>query len=639
MSRSLHHYYERELTFIRKDAEDFARKYPNTASRLLLEKTRAVDPHVERLIEAFALLAGRVEHKLDDEFPELTDALLGVLYPHYLAPIPSMAIVQFELDPGRAPYLLLERGSRLHTQPIEYRREQRIAVQFRTCYPVRLWPLAVTAAQLSGPPFPPGVRPPPRTAAALRIQFECRGESTFSSLDMDRVRLYLHGTNKASIAALYEVLFNQDKESQVVFRSLDPGSTAPPVMLPPGRCLFPVGFERAEGLLPYPNQSFVGYRLLTEFFTFPHKFLFVDVAGWDEVRRAGFKKQLEMIVFVKKTDKTLEQEVDKNTFQLGCTPIVNLFPQTAEPINLTQARYEYRVVPDVHHPYGMEVYSIDSVTHSDPSTGTTKEYHPFYSFRHGSERDRHDAFWYPSRRASLEENDRGTDVYLNLVDLGFNPHLPAESVLVPKTTCTNRDVASKLQHVGDELYLELEAAAPLARSIRVLRAPTMPLRPAWGRGAYWRLISQLSLNHLSITPQVDRIDRLSKDERAQLFREGREALQEILRLYDFSDPESGQELALVTRQLIDGILSVGFRRVVRRTGGPASGFGRGIEVEVEFDEEKYVGTGVYLFASVLERFLGLYASINSFSQLVAKTKQGEGHLKQWPPRAGELQLL
>jgi type VI secretion system protein ImpG len=221
------------------------------------------------------------------------------------------------------------------------------------------------------------------------------------------------------------------------------------------------------------------------------------------------------------------------------------------------------------------------------------------------------------------ENDKGTDVYLRLVDLGFNPRLPAESALVVRTTCTNRNLPVKLQLAGEDLYFELEAAAPLA-GLRCLRTPTTPLRPHLQKGAYWRLVSHLALNHLSITDPL----------------EGKAALQEILKLYDFSDAETGQGQAAVTQQLIEGITAVSSRRVVGRTGGSiSSGFCRGVEVTVELDEEKYVGTGTFLFASVLERFLGLYASINSFSQLVARTAQGEGYFKKWPPRAGDLQLL
>src|SRR5262245_53696887 len=149
MSATLFPYYERELLFLRQFAQEFARQYPAAAGRLLLEPNRSADPHVERLIESFALLARRVPHKLDDEFPELTDALLGVLYPHYLAPVPSMATVQFELDPGRAQLpdgFRIDRHSRLATAPV-----RDLPCKFRTCYPVTLWPVALADARLSAP--------------------------------------------------------------------------------------------------------------------------------------------------------------------------------------------------------------------------------------------------------------------------------------------------------------------------------------------------------------------------------------------------------------------------------------------------------------------------------------------------------
>jgi type VI secretion system protein ImpG len=169
---------------------------------------------------------------------------------------------------------------------------------------------------------------------------------------------------------------------------------------------------------------------------------------------------------------------------------------------------------------------------------------------------------------------------------------------------------------------EAEFAAPLAR-IRCLRNPTAPLRPPLRRGAFWRLISHLNLNHLSLS---------EKDE-------GRIALQEMLRLYDFSDPALDAQMGIVTRQLIDGITGLTSRRVVGRVADPSgAGFCRGVEVTLEFDEQKYVGTSIYLFASVLERFLALYVSLNSFTQLIARTKQGEIDLKKWPPRAGEQPL-
>lgn len=618
MTRNVYPYYERELRYLRKYAEEFAKQYPATAGRLLIEPNMSADPHVERLIESVALLSARLHRKLDDEFPELTDALLNVLYPHYLAPIPSMAIVQFVVDAAGAQLpngFLIDRHSRLHTQPVGD-----LPCNFRTCYPVTLWPVAVANASFVAPPFPAGLRPPPDTTAALRLQLVSQGDMQFSDLALDRLRFYLHGDHQL-ITKLYEIIFNHTL--QVVFRRGDNDTTHPPITMAPEDCIFPVGFEEKEGLLPYTNQSFVGYRLLTEFFTFPFKFLYFDLAGFRQCCKAGYPQKMEVVLFLNDYREQLEHGVDAQVFRLGCTPVVNLFEQVAEPILLTQASYEYPVVPNIAHPRGMEVYTVDSVVSTDLISEATTEFHPFYSYRHERGGNAPRAFWYASRRPSAVEGDRGTDVMLSLVDLNFNPRLPAKSVLTVRTTCTNRDLPSQLQLAGEKLTFELEASAPLSR-IRCLKPATVPLRPPLRRGAHWRLISHLCLNHLSITEP----------------KEGAEALKEILRLYDFSDVDSGRQAGAITHQMIDGLVSVSSRRVVGQIGSPtSSGFCRGIETTIEFDEEKYVGTGVYLFASVLERFLGLYASLNSFVQLVAKTKQQPEPLKKWPPRAGEIQLL
>ena len=617
MAGNLYSYYERELLFLRQFSRDFARQYPAAAGRLLLEDNRSVDPHVERMIESVALIASRVHQKLDDEFPEMTEAMLSVLYPHYLAPIPSLTLLQFDLDPSRAQAPTgfdIPKGSKLRTQSVGG-----LPCRFRTNYPVKLWPISVVDAQCMPPPFPAGFRPPPKTESALRIQLTCQGDMAFAGLSLDQLRFFLFGDNQL-VANLYELIFNHT--THLVVRPLDPRSDQQPVLLDPRENLLPVGFEPDEGLLPYPNQSFLGYRLLTEFFCFPTKFQFVDVTGLERICREGFGRRVEFVFYLNRSIDSVEQAVAADTFRLGCTPVVNLFDHVAEPVVLDQSRHEYRVVPSAAHPLALEVYSIDSVTSIDATAKRTIEYRPFYSVEHDGGASEQEAYWYSSRRASPIEGDRGTDMFLNLVDLSFDPRIPSDAVLTLKLTCTNRELPSQMHLAGEKLHFELESPAPLSR-IRTLRAPTPPLRPPTKRGAHWRLVSHLCLNHLSLCDPV----------------EGRDALREILRLYDFSEPQAGQPMGALTAQLIDGISSVSTRRVVGQTGAEtASGFCRGVEITVEFDDEKYVGSGLYLFASVLERFLGLYASINSFTQLVATTKQGEGYFKKWRPRAGNQQL-
>ncbi len=620
MHESLYPYYERELVFIRQFGQEFSRRYPAAAGRLMLDTDRVNDPHVERLIESFALLSGRFHHKLDDEFPELTDAILGVLYPHYLTPIPSMGIVQFDLDADRAQMpdgFTIPRYSRLKTRPIAD-----VSCRYRTGYPVTLWPVKLAEARFALPPFPAGFRPPAQTAAVLSLRLQCLGGLKFSDLSLETLRFYLSGEAHL-VAALYDVLFLH--ASSILVRSVDKNAPVAPIQLDPSECLGTVGFDRDESLLPYPAHAFDGYRLLTEFFAFPAKFLFVDLKGLRRLAQAGFGKSVEILITLREGSELLAQGVGTETLRLGCVPIVNLFEKTAEPIPLTHARHEYRITPDVASPDGTEVYSIDSVFGTDMAVGKSQEYLPFYSFRHGSSRERNRAYFYGSRRPGVREGDRGTDLYLTLVDLDFDPWQPSDTTLVVKTLCSNRDQPSLLRRAGERLVFELEAAAPLSR-IRVVRLPTLPLRPPARRGAFWRLVSHLNLNHLSLSD-------------SEL---GLRALQEILRLYDFSDAESSQSTAMVNDQMIEGMVGLQSRRVVApvaSSDGSGVGFCRGTEVTLTLDDEKYAGTGIFLFAAVLERFLGLYTTINSFTRLVVRTRQNEGVVRSWPPRAGDHPML
>ncbi len=247
---------------------------------------------------------------------------------------------------------------------------------------------------------------------------------------------------------------------------------------------------------------------------------------------------------------------------------------------------------------------------------------PFYSFTYDQTRANRHAFWYAARRASPVAGDRGTEVHLVVVDREFDPRLPAEAMLDVRTTCTNRDVPMRFQRAGEELFPE-GYNAQLPGTAHCLGTPTPSLRPPLRHAAYWRLIAQNSLNQVPLSDT----------------RDGRAALQEILRLCDFADPAAGQQqLAAINRQLIEGIASLQSRRTVARARSRGRiGACRGVAFTLELDEQKYIGTGTLLFASVLERFLGLYAAVNSFSQLTARTRQGE--LKRWPPRAFEEVLL
>jgi len=605
-------YYERELLFIRQMAADFADRYPDRAAALKLDGGGSQDPHVERMVESFALIAGRIQRKIEDEFPEITESMLDVLYPHYLRPIPSMAIAQFAADPDQGNITsgyVVPRGSTLYSAPVGG-----TACRFRTAYPVTLWPLEIVSAgfrqssELSVGAN--GVDAP----FALRVELRCLGGLEFSKLQISDLRLFLSGDPQAA-HILYELLFNST--ARVLVRNIDSVRTTQAHALPSPALRQP-GFGRDEELLPYSPRSFAGYRLLQEYFAFPEKFLFFGLMKLDRIPHANLGKQFEFLILFQDFERRervrlLEQAVDASMFQLGCAPVVNLFERLAEPVRVSHTQTEYRVIPDVHAPSATEVYSVNRVAsvgmHGEPA----REYRPFYSFGHSEPSGREDAFWQAARRHSGRAGDKGTEVYLSLLDLDFRPHLPAVESLSVEVTCTNRDLPERLPVT--QAFGELDMESATALRIRFLRAPTAAVRPPLRRGLQWRLISHLSLNHLSIVAG------------------GTEALREVLKLYDFAGSP------VIARQ-IQGIVSVGCRSKVARVSSPHGlAFCPSVQVKLGFDEEQYVGSGVFLLASVLERFFGLYSSINSFSQLSVTTLQRKGAMREWPPRAGEQIVL
>ena len=379
-----------------------------------------------------------------------------------------------------------------------------------------------------------------------------------------------------------------------------------------------VGFAEDEAVLPYPRRSFTGYRIMQEYFSFPKKFFFIDVKNLAPLASERFTNKAEIVFLIKPFERSdrqqsLELSVSEKTFRLACVPIINLFPQTAEPILVEQTRFEHHVIPDSRRRHAVEIFSIDEVSSTSQDRREVTIFEPFYSSHHGRAA-RSQAFWHASRRQSTREDDSGTEMFLTLVDgSGNSAQSLAEAVMV-KCTCTNRDLPTRLRTGVETGDFDLEAGGAVKKII-ALTKPTETMRIPVRKGLQWRLISHLSLNYLS------------------LVEDGRGALQDILRLYNFSDSPA-------LEKEISGISALSSRRhFARVVSEHGISFARGVRVDMEFDEELYAGSGIYLFASVLEYFLGLYTSLNSFSQLVVRSKQRKEVLREWRPRAGQKILL
>jgi type VI secretion system protein ImpG len=593
-------YYLEELSYLRQAGERFARAYPKVAGRLELQRDECPDPHVERLIEAFAFLTARIQSDLDGDFPEVAAELLNVLYPHYLNPVPSMTVVRFDIDPKRGK---LTSGHEIprHTQ-IFTTAERGAVCRMRTAYPVTLWPVEVKSAEVETPDNYDFLDKTSDVAAVLRLRLHSMADP-FDKLEIDSLRFYLHG-EPVLVGRLYELLMNNLLRVAVL-----PAGTKTPHEIPRG-AVVPAGFDRDDDVIPYPKYSHPAYRLLQEYFAFPEKFHFFDL---QQLRGHMSGGQADVLFLLDKAP-AAKLLLTPETFSLHCTPAINLFRRTSEPIRVDHRQLEYRLVPDMRREKTTEIHSVLSVSGTSDPADPTRNYAPFYSYTHAMERRKQRAFWHARRVPAQHPDMTGTDVLLSFRDLDFSPARPPDEIVYAQILCTNRALAAEIPAGGT---LQTDEAAPVARVV-CLKKPTRPVDPPLGGQTLWRLVSHLSLNYLALGETDDSL----------------KALREILALYSHAD-------APAQRQQIHGIRRMSHRKIVRRMDGAAwKGFCRGTEVELVFDETSFVGGSAFLFATVINHFLGLFASMNSFTQLLIRREARESEVwKRWRPMAGAKAVL
>ena len=609
MTEQLLEYYNNELGYLRKLGAEFAKANPDVAPQLRIDATSTQDPYVERLIESFAYLNARTRLKLDDEFPEISDAMLGVLFPQYLAPMPSVAIAQFAIDPaqaGLAQGYPLPRGTELETERVDDS-----ACRFQTCFDTHLLPIHVSAASIATDAMVPSVPTLQATPSVLQIQLRSfTPDPPLGKMGLQSLRFYIDG--EPSVAnAVYQLIFTRTVE---IALATDANDKQPSVL---GKAsLRPVGFEEGEMMLPPSTRTFQGYQLLSEYFAMPEKFRFFEITGLrpEAVKRLG--PTAELYLYLAESPEALARSIDADTFKLGCTPIINLFEQRLVPFQLSPTQHRYPLVSDTRWPETQEIYSVNAVTGTLPS-GESVPVRPFFSISHTNNTE--GLFYQVRRRAAGYANggyDPGTELDLTLVDLSRNQVSPENLTLSVQATCLNRNQPQRLPFGAGRPRIKTLAGGPLA-PIFCLTPPTPTRRLPLRGESLWRLISHLSLNHLSICDGPD----------------GAASLREILSLYDYlGTPDR------IAR--INAIEAVTHRRVTARLGrGASASFCRGVEINVGCDENRFGDNGLYLFGAVLEQFLGRYASINSFTRLVMSSRQHNLELFRWPARAADIQII
>ena len=597
---SLLPYFQRELSFLKREGVAFARRYPQIARRLDMAGDAVTDPDVERLIESVAFLTGRIQHTIDQDFPIIPSALLDCLYPQFADPIPSMAVAQF--TPPQEPGALtagvtVPRGRHFFAQSGDPRQ----AVRFRTCYPATIWPIEPSFAGFDDG-FP-DIRLAEKARSVFRLRLRCTGPG-FVPLGADRLRVYLAGL-PVMTDRLYQMLTS---EVQAVY-VLPEGDPARRARLR-ASSIEPVGFRPDEAVLPVQPYGLSGYRLLLELFQFPDKFRFLDFTG---LMAAGEATMLDLL-FVLTVPPPPEIHAEPSTFRLGCTPVINLFEQVSQPLRLTQERVEYLVLPDIGDRGAIEVHAVQSVVASPDPARTLPWVQPYFGFAAPDQAGQEEPaaqglYWIARRRPTELPGLPGDDVFLTFVDPSFTPTAPSGPVLYARLTCTNRRLAPYLP--ANQVLQPEEAAVPGTQQL--VTAPTAPLEPVSDGSVLWRLVSQLALGDVSLLAGNAAV------------------LRQLLQLYALDGTQAND-------RLIDAVQDAqATPSALRRDGGAT--LLQGVDIRLSFDAGNRPEGSLYLLATVLSRVLPVFAAANSFTRLSACLLPQTEIWKSWPARIGERPLL
>jgi type VI secretion system protein ImpG len=608
--------YNIELAHLREMGAEFAAEFPKVAARLSMEGLEVADPYVERLLEGFAFMSARVQVKLDAEFPRFTQSLLDIVYPNYLSPTPSFAVVEMAFNNANSALAIgpeVPRGTRI-TAPLQ--RADLARCNFTTAHTVRLWPIEIETASyfVYAPDLPLNqIKTKQPIRGGVRIRLKALAGSRFSAIQCNELNFYLSSENEQALV-LYEAIM-ANRQGVLIM------SEGQEVKYLPPSSVQEVGFEISEALLPADNREFQGYRNLREYFAFPQRFLFFKLHGLKEVFEQIDSADCEMVFLSANSFNALETSVDKTAFSLWSVPVANLFPLKSDRVFVDGSRFEYQVIVDRTHPIDFEVFSIDKVFGIRSDSDVKTEFKPFYAQGTGDfERSTHAYFTLRREPRTLTNRQLthgartgylGTEVFLSLVDEREAPFAHSIQQLAIDVTATNRDLPLLIP-IGNLAKLTIATEAPVLHC-KTMAGPSRP-RTGFADGDYaWRLIGHLTQNYLSIfeTGQGSAVT----------------ALQEMLVLYiDAVDQ--------VSKRQIEGIVALDSKPIVRRL--PISGpivFGRGLAISVTLAESNFAGSGAYLFGAVLERFFAQHVSINSFVEttLISTTR---GFIAKWPARTG-----
>lgn len=585
-------YYIQELNSLRVEGAEFAKKNPGLSSYLAKE---GQDPDVERMLEGFAFLTGRLRQKFDEELPEVSHNLVQLLWPNYIRPIPSYTVIQFDPIKNDLKNQTLPKEMNILTKPSS----DGVVCKFRTCYETKVMPLDLNDVQY----LTYGQK------SHLELDLKMNVAGSLADLSFETLRLFLGGS-KFMAKELYLYLDRYVDKIEVLVKDKDQ-SVLDTVSLTK-RSISPVGFNATETIVPQPRNVFDGYVMLQEFFSYPDKHLFIDICDLNTIESLSGdvlsqSKELTLKFYFSKRLSTAQLPT-KDDFHLYCTPAINLFESDAVPIRKTEMEDEYLLTPSELKKEQSEVFSIENVRGWIPSKNAYQDYFPFESFGHIDEEGE-----YYSERVKLNDNVQKTDTYIRFASSGgmFDDLEHNSATVSVKMMCTNKDIPATL-HLGDVSVCDPLSASDLKFSN--ITIPSISYPPPIGGDFLWKVISNMSLNYLSLN--------------------NIKTLKMILQTYDFFGAND-----LKQKEKTDVILS-GLKSISnKRTEMIYEGFAiRGIETELFLDPTKFTGMGeAYHLCCILNEFLALYCNVNSFHRLVVHMENAQSF--SWEPKMGKQALV
>jgi type VI secretion system protein ImpG len=611
MTKSLLNYYNDELSDLHEKGSAFADNHPNVAANLRLGAGAVDDPLVARLMESFAFLTARVQRKIDDEMCYISQALLNILYPHYLAPMPSFSLLQFQPQSS-----LQEKHEIAKHTPLVTHLQRGEPCFFRTAYPVSLWPIQLESAALSRRWAQKPTSNTTAIKACLRLQLSTsQASQSFSTLKPQRLRFYVGGEKRH--AALLHELMCQHVECIMLS---DPASKDPAIEIPPSN-VQAVGFDDDDALLPYPPQAFSGYRLLSEYFFFPEKFLFVDIYLSLESFNKTLKNKLEIHLYFNRATPALEPQVNASMMKLYCTPIVNLFEKTGEPIHLDHKQSAYHVIADAHcAARSIEVYRILAVEAMFNNQQPAVKCEPYFGRKFSTDGSQARLYWSASRQRASDLGQQeimGDEIFLSISALSPPSFCDEPIVLSTRLLCTNRDLPVSLPFGGGQPVFTFSGEGrALVHSMRCVHPITAPHYRDHEQASKVELISHIAANQLGFGGNGQVL----------------ETLRSILSLYHYGHSDDVSRMA---KGLVRASTKI---CLVRHPDKLKYSFCQGVVFTLEIDENYFPENTALLFARVLGRFLAISCAVNTFCQLILISQQ-RGEIYRCKPQLGAKRTL